>query len=72
MISYLIGIILIMLGLFAGIAIGVLVRRYWLERRSSQFHERASAILNEAHKESEAIKKEAILQAKDTLVSNEI
>ena len=65
--SYLIGIILIMLGLFAGIAIGVLARRYWLERRSSHFHERASAILNEAHKESEAIKKEAILQAKDTL-----
>ena len=65
--SYLIGIILIMLGLFAGIAIGILARRYWLERRSSQFHERASAILNEAHKESEAIKKEAILQAKDTL-----
>ena len=67
MMSYLIGIILIMLGLFAGIAIGVLARRYWLERRSSHFHERASAILNEAHKESEAIKKEAILQAKDTL-----
>jgi ribonuclease Y len=67
MMSYLIGIILIMLGLFAGIAIGVLARRYWLERRSSRFHERASAILNEAHKESEAIKKEAILQAKDTL-----
>jgi ribonucrease Y len=67
MMSYLVGIILLMLGLFAGIAIGVLARRYWLERRSSHFHERASAILNEAHKESEAIKKEAILQAKDTL-----
>ena len=67
MMSYLIGVMLIMLGLLSGIAIGILIRRYWLERRSSQFRERAAGILNEAHKESEAIKKEAILQAKDTL-----
>ncbi len=67
MMSYLIGVVLTILGFLAGIAIGVLVRRYWLERRSAKFHERAAGILNEAHKEVEALKKEAILQAKDTL-----
>jgi len=65
--SYVIGVVLTILGLLAGIAIGILVRRYWLERRSAKFHERASSILNEAQKEAEAIKKEAILQAKDSL-----
>jgi ribonucrease Y len=67
MMSYMIGVVLTILSLLAGIVIGVLIRRYWLERRSTQFHERAASILNEAHKEAEAIKKEAILQAKDTL-----
>ena len=67
MISYLIGVLLLIFGLAAGFAVGILVRRYWLERRAANFHERATNILNEAHKEAEAIKKEAILQAKDTL-----
>lgn len=67
MISYLIGVLLLIFGLAAGLTIGIFVRRYWLEKRAANFHERATNILNEAHKEAEAIKKEAILQAKDTL-----
>jgi ribonuclease Y len=67
MMDYLINILLLILGLSAGIAAGIIGRRYWLERRTANFNESAANILNEAQKEAEAIKKEAILQAKDSL-----
>ena len=67
MMDYLINILLLILGLSAGIAAGIIGRRYWLERRTANFNESAANILNEAQKEADAIKKEAILQAKDTL-----
>jgi ribonucrease Y len=67
MMDYLLDTVLFIVGLTGGVLLGIAVRRYWVEKRNAQFHERATNIVNEAHKESEAIKKEAILQAKDTL-----
>jgi ribonuclease Y len=67
MMDYLLGPVLFIFGLAGGVLLGIATRRYWLEKRTAKFHERATDIVNEAHKEAEAIKKEAILQAKDTL-----
>jgi ribonuclease Y len=67
MMSYIAGIGLLLLGAAGGVAVGVLVRRYWLEKRTADFQRQALAIVDDARKESEAIKKEAILQAKDSL-----
>jgi ribonucrease Y len=67
MINYLMGTVLFIVALAVGVLLGIAVRRYWLERRAANFHERAANIVNDAQKEAEAIKKEAILQAKDTL-----
>jgi ribonuclease Y len=55
------------MGILIGGLCGFLARQYWLERRQRQLNEQGANILNEARKESETIKKEAILQAKDTL-----
>jgi ribonuclease Y len=65
--GYMWGAALLLLGLLAGAGFGVMMRRYWLEKRTQNLEEQARSILNEARKESEAIKKEAILQAKDSL-----
>ena len=65
--EYVSGTILVLLGLLGGVALGVAIRQYWVERRNEQLREQANNVLNDARKEAETIKKEAILQAKDTL-----
>lgn len=65
--SYVLGAFLVVMGILIGGLCGFLARQYWLERRQRQLNEQGANILNEARKESETIKKEAILQAKDTL-----
>jgi len=65
--GYVLGTLLCLLGLLGGVALGVAVRKYWVERRNEQLREQANNVLNDARKEAETIKKEAILQAKDTL-----
>jgi len=65
--GYVSGILLVLIGLLAGVGLGVLLRQYWLEKRNRQLQEQARNILTDARKEAETIKKEAILQAKDSL-----
>ena len=57
----------ILLGLFVGAGLGLLLRRYWLERQTGRARDQVQELLTEARKEAETIKKEAILQAKDNL-----
>jgi ribonucrease Y len=65
--SYMPGTLFILLGLLVGVGLGVLLRRYLLERQSGRVKDQAQDLLAEARKEAETIKKEAILQAKDNL-----
>lgn len=60
-------IMVFLFGLLGGVALGVAIRHYWIERRNKQLQAQADNFLTEARKEAETIKKEAILQAKDTL-----
>lgn len=65
--GYFSGIIVFLVGLLGGIALGIASRQYWVERRNRQLQDQAGNLLSDARKEAETIKKEAILQAKDTL-----
>ena len=65
--GYMSGTLFILLGLFVGAGLGLLLRRYWLERQTGRVRDQAQDLLTEARKEAETIKKEAILQAKDNL-----
>ncbi|MGD9506329.1 MAG: ribonuclease Y [Syntrophobacteraceae bacterium] len=65
--SEVVGALFFVLALGGGIGLGMLARRYWVERSASDLQEQAKTIINDARKEAETIKKEAILQAKDTL-----
>jgi ribonucrease Y len=55
------------MGLALGVGLGLLLRRFWLERQTTRSKDQAKDILAEARKEAETIRKEAILQAKDNL-----
>jgi ribonucrease Y len=68
MFNYVVNVLFLIFGLSAGVIVGIVIRRYWLEKRTADLHERSDKIISEAQKESEAIKKEAIIQAKDTLL----
>ncbi len=57
-------VVIFLLGLLAGAGLGAIARHYWLEKRTQNLQEQAKNILNDARKEAETIKKEAILQAK--------
>jgi len=61
------GILFVFLGLAVGVGLGLLLRRYWLERQTGRFKDQAKEVLTEARREAETIRKEAILQAKDNL-----
>lgn len=60
-------IIIIPLGILAGIIIGFLLRKKIVETKISSAEEASKRILTEAEKESKALKKEAKLQAKEDL-----
>jgi ribonuclease Y len=60
-------VMLTLLALAAGAAVGVVGLRFWTRRRAGQEQAAAVDLLNEARKEAETIKKEAILQAKDNI-----
>lgn len=60
-------VMLTLLALAAGAAVGVVGLRFWARRRAGQEQAAAVDLLNEARKEAETIKKEAILQAKDSI-----
>ncbi len=60
-------VMLTLLALAAGAALGVVGLRFWARRRAGQEQAAAVDLLNEARKEAETIKKEAILQAKDSI-----
>ncbi len=55
------------LGLAVGVAVGFLIRKRLVESRLESVESYSRKILAEAHKEAKNIKKEAALQAKDTL-----
>ena len=57
----------ILLGLAAGIPIGLLARKKIVESRFDSIDEYSKKVLAEAQKEAKTIRKEATLQAKDTL-----
>jgi ribonucrease Y len=65
--DYISAIVFILLGLFLGVGLGLLLRRYWLERKAGRLKDQAKDLLSEARREAETIRKEAILQAKDNL-----
>lgn len=65
--GYFSGVMIFLVGLLGGVALGIAVRQYWVERRNKQLQDQAGNLLSDARKEAETIKKEAILQAKDTL-----
>ncbi len=65
--GYVAGTILFLVALLGGVALGVLLRHFWLERRNQQLQDQARNVISDARKEAETIKKEAILQAKDSL-----
>jgi ribonucrease Y len=67
MMGYVSEALLLLLGLLAGMGLGLVLRRYWLERRDARVKNQAQDLLAEARKEAETIKKEALLQAKDGL-----
>jgi len=60
-------VMLTLLALAAGAALGIVGLRFWARRRAGQEQAAAVDLLNEARKEAETIKKEAILQAKDSI-----
>ncbi len=63
---------LILLGLAAGIPLGVLVRRKVVESRVDSIEQYSKKVLADAQKEARTIKKEAALQAKDLLYQTKI
>ncbi|MEN6437696.1 MAG: ribonuclease Y [Syntrophobacter sp.] len=65
--SYISGILIFIIGLAAGGAVGFVCRYLWLEKKHQRLGIEARNVVSEAKKEAETIKKEAILQAKDTL-----
>ena len=65
--DYMSGTLFTFLGLLAAMGLGLLLRRYWVERQTGRVRDQAQNLLAEARKEAETIKKEAILQAKDNL-----
>lgn len=65
--GYITEMLLLLLGLLIGAGLGGVAARYWLERQSGRVKDRAQEMLGEARREAETIKKEAILQAKDSL-----
>jgi ribonucrease Y len=65
--SYISGILILIIGLLGGGGLGYIVRYLWLEKKHQKLEGETKNILAEARKEAETIKKEAILQAKDTL-----
>jgi len=65
--SYIWGILSLVVGLFAGGALGYGIRYLWLEKKHQRLGHETKTVLSEAKKEAETIKKEAILHAKDTL-----
>jgi ribonucrease Y len=65
--DYISGILFMLPGLVLGLGLGLLLRRYWLERQTGRFKDQAKDLLTEARREAETIRKEAILQAKDNL-----
>ena len=60
-------VVLFFVGLLVGGGSGYFGRQYWLDRRNKQLQDQAKSIISDATKEAETIKKEAILQANDTL-----
>ncbi len=60
-------VVLSIIVLLVGGALGYLVRYFWLEKKHRKFEEDARNLIAESKKEAETIKKEAILQAKDSL-----
>ena len=63
---------IILLGLAAGIPLGVFVRKKIVESRVDSIEQYSKKILADAQKEAKTIKKEAALQAKDTLYQTKI
>jgi len=63
---------IILLGLAAGIPLGVFVRKKIVESRVDSIEQYSKKILADAQKEAKTIKKEAVLQAKDTLYQTKI
>ena len=58
---------IVLLSLFVGIPVGFFIRKKAVESRVDSIEKYSKKILAEAQKESKTIKKEAALQAKDTL-----
>lgn len=63
---------IILLGLAAGIPLGVLLRKKIVEGRVDSIEQYSKKILADAQKEAKTIKREAALQAKDTLYHTKV
>jgi ribonuclease Y len=61
-------VVMLILGLLAGLGIGYLVRKAILEQRSGDAEARARDILTEAQREADTARREAIMEAKDEAI----
>ena len=62
-----VGIIAALVGLALGFGIGYFIRKSLAEAKISSAEEAARRIMDDAAKEAEALKKEAVLEAKDEI-----
>ena len=61
--DYMSGTLFILLGLLVGMGLGILLRRYWLERQTGRVRGQAQDLMAEARKEAETKVKEARAEA---------